>query len=1169
MALKFNIKNSTRNFLSDIPAGSEVFPLIEMAENSPGGLVHICKNDFYLEKIHDLLSFFAPQIKLYSLPAWDTNPYDKVSPNPEVISERLKTLADISGGLKKCEIVLTTANALIQKLVPLEVIKASHLNIKVKQQIKREDILSFLVNNSYINVAAAADHGEFAVRGSIIDIFPPSSANGIRLDFFGDEIETIRTYDPLTQISLSNIDAFELIPASEVLLNKKYIDSFKENFLGEFGPESGKDPVFEAVMEGRKYPGFENYLPLFYGRLASIFDYAPQAIYSFEHDLEPVVEERHAHIKDSYNARLSYAKSGRYGNADHFIPPEKLYIMEEEYKKLLSNRTEVFFSHYNMPESIIAGYKPITSYFAEAKPHNRSALDLFRDELAENFNKNNKTKTIIACMSAGSSERMASLLTEHEIKNILITDYSKEQALLNRTNVGVAVLALEHGFEAEGIKLVSEADLLGEKIYRRKSGRGKKAEDFIREAANLSTGELVVHKEHGIGKFIGLETLKINNTEHDFILLEYLGGDKLYVPVENIELISRYGGDSEHVEVDKLGSLQWQERTAKVKKRIKVLAEELIKIAAEREVRGGTVFDFQSGAYEEFASRFPYVETDDQLGAIEDVMDDIVSGRPMDRLICGDVGFGKTEVALRAAFAVVQNNNKEQRAQVAVICPTTLLCRQHYNTFLQRFEGTGIVIKQLSRMVSSGDIKKSKEAIKNGEVDIVIGTHALLAANMEFKNLSMIIIDEEQRFGVAQKEKLKKLRANTHVLTLTATPIPRTLQLSLTGIRDLSLIATPPVDRLAVRTFVMPYDDVTIREAILKEHYRGGRTYFVAPRITDLEALEKRLKENIPEVRIVSAHGRMKPDELDKIMNDFDEGKFDVLLATTIVESGLDVSAANTIIIYRADMFGLAQLYQLRGRVGRSKVRAYAYLTVPPRKILTKHAEKRLEVMQKLDSLGAGFTLASYDMDIRGFGNLLGDEQSGNIKEVGVELYQSMLRDAIDSLKASNDNVEEEKSDGIYSIKLNLGISVLIPENYVNDSDLRMGLYRRLGNLQNEAEIESFAVELADRFGKIPEEVENLLETLKIKFLCRELGIEKLDAGEKGASIQFHNNKFAYPDALIKLLAMNPVRFKIKDGSKFIIANCNWADLKVRVLELKKVLTEIKNFVHNNIVNVA
>ncbi len=1159
-----NIKNSEKNFFYNLPAGSEVFSLIKLSRNSPCGLVHIAKNDLYLEKIHELLSFFSKEIEVMELPAWDTNPYDKTSPNSEIISKRLETLTRISGGLKKNQVLLTTANAINQKLIPIEVIKKSSLSVKVKQKIKREDLLSFLVNNSYANISSASDHGEFAVRGSIIDIYPPSSEFGIRIDFFGDEVESIRKYDPLTQVSLSAVETFEIIPASEILLNKIYIEKFKENFLVEFGiSASGKDPMFDAIAEGRKHSGFENYMPLFYDKLDSVFDYCKDAIYSFEHDIEPVINERWEHILDAYNSRISYAKTGRYGSADHFIKPEKLYLLEDEFKNSLKNKTTVHFSKFKSTDGTANfDYKSIPDYFADSKAASQTAIDLLKADLLSAYDNNEKLKTLIVCMSNGSRDRMNAILHEHDIKTVIIENIENEQALLNRTNVGVATLALENGFIAQGFRLVSEADLLGEKIFRKKTRRGKKAEDFIREASLLSSGELVVHKEHGIGRFKGLETLVIQNIAHDFILLEYQGGDKLYVPVENIELISRYGNEDESAELDKLGGLQWMERTSKIKKRIKVLAEELIKIAAEREVRGGKVFDTASGAYDEFCARFPYAETEDQLSSIEDVLNDISSGKPMDRLICGDVGFGKTEVGLRAAFAVVQNNTQENKTQVAVICPTTLLCRQHFNTFVDRFSGTGVVIKQLSRMVSQTQIKKAREEIKEGKVDIVIGTHTLLAKDMEFKNLGLMIIDEEQRFGVAQKERLKKLRADTHVLTLTATPIPRTLQLSLSGIRDLSLITTPPVDRLAVRTFVMPYDEITIREAILKEHYRGGRTYFVAPRIKDIEELEKKLKELIPEVKVVVAHGKMNPDDLDTIMNDFADGRFDVLLSTTIVESGLDISTANTIIIYRADMFGLAQLYQLRGRVGRSKTRAYAYLTVPTRKILTKQAEKRLEVMQKLDTLGAGFTLASYDMDIRGFGNLLGDEQSGNIKEVGVELYQNMLAEAIENLKVTNE--PQEKHEDIYSIKLNLGISVLIPETYVSDSDLRMGLYRRLGSLETDAEIESFAAEMTDRFGKLPEEAENLLETVKIKLLCRKLDVEKLDVGTIGASLQFRNNKFHNPDALIKLIAKNPVRYKIKDGSKFVIANMKWDNLKLRINELKKALIDISNFVEEN-----
>jgi transcription-repair coupling factor (superfamily II helicase) len=1162
MTIKFNINKNTINRFYNLPAGSEALPLIEIIKNSNNGVVHVCKNDVYLEKIHDLIKFFSKDIEIFDLPAWDTNPYDKVSPNSEIISNRLQTLTAIKNGLSKNQVLLTTANAFNQKIIPVEVIKNSSLEVKVKQKIKRDDLLGFLVNNSYINVSAASDHGEFSVRGSIIDIYPPSSEFGIRIDFFGDDIESIRKYDPLTQISTSEIKEYNIIPASEILLNAKYIERFKENFIKNFGvTTAGKEPVFDAVCEGRKYIGFENYIPLFYDRLDTVFDYCVGATITFEHDVEGVFAERFEQIKDSYNSRIVYAKSGRYDNSDNFLEPHNLYIIDSELDEVLKNKTVIYFSKFDRAageNGFAFEYRPAENYFAESKIKNISSIDLLKNQLFEEFAKSGKTKNIIACFSSGSRDRLAGILSEHNLNYVLIDDIEKELALINKTNVGLCIVALDSGFKAENYNIISEADLLGERIFRKKKTRGRKAEDFIREAATLTVGELVVHKEHGIGRFKGLETLAINKTQHDFILIEYRDGDKLYVPVENIELISRFGAEEEGVELDKLGGLNWQERTAKIKKRIKDIAADLIKIAAEREVKTASVFE-RTGAFDEFCARFPYTETEDQLFAIDEVLNDLNSGKPMDRLICGDVGFGKTEVALRAAFNVVQNNTEQKREQVAVICPTTLLCRQHFNTFTERFAGTGVVIKQLSRMVTTTEIRKNKEAAKNGEVDIIIGTHSLLSNNLEFKNLSLLIIDEEQRFGVAQKEKLKKLRSETHVLTLTATPIPRTLQLSLSGIRDLSLIATPPVDRLAVRTFVMPFDEVTIREAILKEHYRGGRSYFVAPRIKDLDEIEPKLKQLIPEVKFVKAHGKMKPDELDEIMNDFYEGKFDVLLATTIVESGLDVPAANTIILHRADMFGLAQLYQLRGRVGRSKVRAYAYLTVPPKRQLTKHAEKRLAVMQKLDSLGAGFTLASYDMDIRGFGNLLGDEQSGNIREVGVELYQNMLQEAIESLKTSDFANQEE----IYSIKLNLGISVLIPESFVTDSDLRMGLYRRLGGLETNEDIESFAVELRDRFGKLPEEVENLLETIKIKFLCRKLDIEKLDAGEIGASVQFRNNKFRNPDALIKLIAKNPVKYKIKDGSKFVIANCNWKDLKTRVIELKKVLEEISKFVES------
>ncbi len=1157
MAQKFDIRNSALNDLFNFPAGSEIFAVIALAKKANGGMVHVCRNDMYMEKAANLLRFFSPDLNILQLPAWDTNPYDRVSPNSNIVSKRLETLSQLKGGLKKGTVLLTTANALLQKLPPAKFIAAASLEIKPGQVLKREELLEFLVGNSYMNVASATDHGEFAVRGSIIDICPPSAENGIRLDFIGDEVESIRKYDPLTQISLGAMDSFRIIPASEVPLDKEHIQRFRESFAARFGAGAcSRDAMFGAVSEGRRYAGFENYLALFHEKMETLFDHCGDATFCLEPDVTQVIEERQTHVKDAYNARVSYASTGKYGISDHYLPPEEMYVMPAALTTEMKGRTVVQLHKFGSAnEAANTDYSTVKNYWAESKAANTSPMEVLKDELLGEITVRKTKKNLIACMSAGSRDRMQAMLKEHDIDSVFV-----EAADEAGKKIALCVLPLDSGFEAEGVRVISEADLLGEKIFRRRNTKGRKAEDFIREAGSLTTGELVVHAEHGIGRFTGLETLTIQNVSHDFILLEYHGGDKLYVPVENIELISRYGSNEEGAELDKLGGLHWQERTARIRSRIKVVAEELIKTAAEREIKGGKIFDHEGGAYDEFCARFPYAETEDQENAIEEVLKDLSSGKTMDRLICGDVGFGKTEVALRAAFAIVQNNIEGSRKQVAVICPTTLLCRQHYNTFVERFAGTGIVIRQLSRMVTATEMKKIRKAIEEGEVDIVIGTHALLAENLKFNDLSLMVIDEEQRFGVAQKERLEKLRANTHVLTLTATPIPRTLQLSLSGIRDLSLIATPPVDRLAVRTFVMPYDEITVREAILKEHYRGGRCYFVVPRITDLEEVSKKLRELVPEVRIVTAHGRMKPDELDDIMNDFDDGRFDVLLATTIVESGLDISAANTIIIYRADMFGLAQLYQLRGRVGRSKQRAYAYLTVPPRKTLTRQAEKRLEVMQKLDTLGAGFTLASYDMDIRGFGNLLGEEQSGNIKEVGVELYQSMLREAIEGL--SKEKNEDKPQDDEYSIKLNLGISVLIPEAYVADADLRMGLYRRLGMVKDDGEVESFAAELRDRFGVVPPEVDNLMQTMKIRFICKRLDVEKLDAGERGASLQFRNNRFSDPDALIRLIGKNPVRYKIKDGTKFVIANMEWKDETARIAGLKKALTDIESFVY-------
>ena len=741
---------------------------------------------------------------------------------------------------------------------------------------------------------------------------------------------------------------------------------------------------------------------------------------------------------------------------------------------------------------------------------------------------------VIASYSDGARERLTGLIEDEGMgETIAIKNGTRN----GKRGLHLAVWALEHGFEApwesgssaSKLTVISEQDILGDRLIRAPK-RKRRAENFLTETQSLSPGDLVVHVDHGVGRYLGMEVVTAAGAAHECLLLEYAESSKLYLPVENIELLSRYG--HEEGLLDKLGGGAWQSKKAKLKERIREMADKLIRIAAERALRKAPVMDPPPGMWDAFSARFPYTETDDQLNAISDVLDDLTSGNPMDRLICGDVGFGKTEVAMRAAFVAAMSG-----LQVAIVAPTTLLARQHYKSFAERFRGFPLEVRQLSRFVTAKEATATRDGINRGTVDVVVGTHALLAKTVKFKNLGLLIIDEEQHFGVGHKERLKAMRTDIHVLTLTATPIPRTLQLSLTGVRDLSIIGTPPVDRLAIRTYVSEFDAVTLREALLREHYRGGQSFYVVPRITDLPEIEAFLKEQLPELTYLVAHGQMAAGELDDRMNAFYDGKYDILLATTIVESGLDIPTANTMIVHRADMFGLAQLYQIRGRVGRSKTRAYAYLTTKPRAKLTATAEKRLRVLGSLDTLGAGFTLASQDLDIRGAGNLLGEEQSGQMRDVGFELYQSMLEDAIAKIKSGElEGVIDD--DGQWAPQINLGVPVLIPEDYVPDLDVRLGLYRRLSELTTKVELEGFAAELIDRFGKLPKEVNTLMLVVRIKAMCKRAGIAKLDGGPKGVTIQFHNDKFASPEGLVTFIQDQRGLAKVKENK--IVVKRDW-----------------------------
>jgi transcription-repair coupling factor (superfamily II helicase) len=740
------------------------------------------------------------------------------------------------------------------------------------------------------------------------------------------------------------------------------------------------------------------------------------------------------------------------------------------------------------------------------------------------------------------------MLADHGLKNVPFAPYWDAAKAASPKIPQRVVLPLESGFETEALAVISETDILGDRLARPR--RRRRATNFLAEASALTPGDLVVHIDHGIGRYAGLKTLDVQGAPHDTLELHYGAEAKLYLPVENIDLLTRYGAESEGVQLDRLGGAAWQARKAKAKERLREMAEGLIRIAAERATKASEVMEPPHGVFDEFCARFPYEETDDQLAAIGDVLADLAAGKPMDRLICGDVGFGKTEVALRAAFVVAMCGK-----QVAVVAPTTLLARQHYKTFTERFEGWPVRVRRLSRLVPSREAAETREALKAGEVEIVIGTHAILSKQVAFKALGLVIVDEEQHFGVKHKEKLKELRADVHVLTLTATPIPRTLQMSLSGIREMSIIATPPVDRLTVRTYITPWDPVVVREALLREKYRGGQAYYVAPRVHDLPALEKFLREQVPEIRFAVGHGQLAPTQLEDVMSAFYDGQYDVLLSTTIVESGLDIPTANTLIIHRADMFGLAQLYQLRGRVGRAKARAFAYLTTPLEKPITLSAEKRLKVLQSLDSLGAGFQLASHDLDIRGGGNLLGEEQSGHIREIGVELYQQMLEDAVGELK-TRAGAEDQVPDRGWSPQINTGAAVLIPEDYVPDLNVRLSLYRRLSDAEQAQDREALAAELIDRFGPLPPEAGQLLKVVAIKGLCREANVAKIDVGPKGAVVSFRDDNFKNPANLIQFVQKNQVAWRVRPDNKVVVKG-EWETPEQRLNAAEKVLTEL------------
>lgn len=1127
--------------LGSLPRGSLPLVLSNLARAAKRRAVYIAPDDAAMRAAAEAARFFAPEIEVIAFPAWDCLPYDRASPALSVSAERLAALHRLQQPGTAQQLLVTTINAVLQRVLTPFRVRESVREFKVGVQIGHGSLAALLTRQGYSRTDTVIDHGEFAVRGSIVDIFPSSLDSGLRLDFFGDELESLRLFDPATQLTVERIDSHLLLPASEALLDEESMKRFRSRYRELFGANATQDPLYEAVSDGRRLAGMEHWLPLFETKLATLFDHLDsQDIVVIDQGALGAAEERLTDIADYHEqrGRIASEKKGSYRP----LKPDALYLLRTEFDTALAaqpvHRATGFVSD---PTTHVLdfGFRSARDFSPERGRGENvyEAAAAYLKAVAKSGR-----KPLVAAYSIGSARRIAAILDEAGAKTALANTWQEALGLAAKNKVAVAVLPLETGFASDTLELVTEADVLGDRLVRRKKKR-KDSDAFLAELQALSQGDLVVHIEHGIGRYLGLEPIPVGQSRHDCVALVYAGGDKLFIPVENIDVLTRYGSSEQAVALDRLGGEAWQRRRAKLKERITAIAGELMQVAAARALRQAPALPADPATLGQFTDRFPWSETEDQERAIADVLGDLDSGRPMDRLVCGDVGFGKTEVALRAAFVAAMNGQ-----QVAIVAPTTLLARQHYTNFAERFAGFPLHVGRLSRLVTPKEAAETREGLETGHIDLVVGTHAILSKSTKFKNLGLVIVDEEQRFGVTHKEKLKQLRADVHVLTLTATPIPRTLQMAMSGLRELSTIQTPPVDRLAVRTYVMEWDDMVMREALLREHHRGGQSFIVVPRISDMADVEEWLRENAPEIKSVSAHGQMSPNEVEERMGAFYDRKYDVLLSTTIVESGLDIPSANTIIIHRADRFGLAQLYQLRGRVGRAKLRAYAYLTHQAGVALSEIAQKRLKVLGDLDTLGAGFQLASHDLDIRGAGNLLGDEQSGHIREVGFELYQAMLEEAILAAKAGEMGLERQRDK--LTPQITVDAPIMIPEEYVPDLAVRMALYRRLNQADGQTEIESLAAEMIDRFGDLPQPTKNLVRLIEIKHQAILANIAKIDVGARGTLVGFHNDDFADPAGLIAYVARlnegGKDTAKLRPDMKLVI-NRAWSDPQSRL----------------------
>jgi transcription-repair coupling factor (superfamily II helicase) len=1095
--------------------------LSEAAVQARAPMVVVAANARDLSRLENELRFFAPEsLPIWSLPGWETLPYDVFSPHPDIVSQRLQLLSTLPQG--RPAIVIVELETLLHRIAPRNYIDAHAFSIKRGQKLDLDAFRARLTAAGYAHATQVMAPGECAVRGSLLDLYPMGSPHPFRIDLFDDEIESIRVFDPETQRSGEKVDKISMLPAREFPLDADHVAAFKRRFRTRFEGDLTRMSVYRDIGPGTAPPGIEYFLPLFFDQTATLFDYLPHnTLIAIEAHWRELAAETWLEIEGRFQQRAHDTERPILTPAELFLDPSQLAAGLAEFARIDIGHVELDALTETMPHR---------NYGTTSVPHLR--IDPRAEEPAReltNFLREFNGRTLIAAESAGRREMLLDMLRKRHVDIPLVANW---QTFANGSMpLAITVSPLTTGLllRHPPLAVIAEEQLFGEraKQERRRKRSGERDPDrIIRDLSDLTIGAPVVHEEYGVGRYLGLKAMDVGGMPGEFLVLEYADGDKVYVPVQALDLVSRYSGTAvENAPLHKLGTDTWQKAKRKAAQRIRDTAAELLDLYSRRAARPGVELSANEQDLRAFEAAFPFEETPDQAEAIQNVIDDLRSNKPMDRVICGDVGFGKTEVALRAAFVAVQAGR-----QVAVLVPTTLLAQQHYQTFVDRFADWPIRVESMSRFRTTREMEASSSGLADGSVDIVVGTHRLLQGNIVFKNLGLIVLDEEHRFGVKDKEKLKQLRANVDVLTLTATPIPRTLNMAMGGLRDLSLITTPPASRLAIKTFVTQWDGATVREACMRELRRGGQIYYLHNSVETIQKTATSLAELLPEARIAVAHGQMRERELEQIMLDFYHQRCNLLICTTIVESGIDVPNANTIVIDRADKLGLAQLHQLRGRVGRSHHQAYAYLLTPPRNLMTADAVKRLEAIESLEDLGAGFTLATHDLEIRGAGELLGEEQSGQMQEIGFALYMEMLERAVKAIKeGKTPNLDAPLHQGP---EVNVHVPALLPDDYLPDVHLRLTLYKRIAAAPTIEELRELQVEMIDRFGLLPEFAKNLFRIAELKLQAQALGLQKLDVAPGGGSVVFAKDTRVNPATLIRLVQANSKTHRFDGAQK-------------------------------------